>query len=243
MRVSGIPTSSQNSFSAAPASALLLIGPMSTNARSVKSCAQVFPLIDFTFENKVSVYHFPGSLLASFPLIKSVRYRRTMGCTADLIPFCVVAFNVSFAVSRPMFHFFAKVSAEIGECRVLDVTDDMTLPFICRLLVPATCTLLIILLSSSLGISSGVSAIVVAYSSTSAPSLGPCCIWLTLRMWWLRCGAFGSHASSFVMMIFLISGSSHSSTDGLLVCTPTIDPSTSNGMWISCVGSYIPSFL
>ena len=61
----------------------------------------------------------------SFKDMVSVRYLLVIGWTACRIPCCVVTFNVSRAVLRPIRNFSDKDSGEMSQCRFLEVVFAM----------------------------------------------------------------------------------------------------------------------
>ena len=77
--------------------------------------AQVLPIIDFCFENRVSVYHGVLSRRSRCDM-KSVLYCLVKGNIADLMIFWVVLFRVLFALSTHIPYFCANNSGLTPWC-------------------------------------------------------------------------------------------------------------------------------
>ena len=83
----------------------------------------MYELIDLTFPHKVSVANLPSKRLTSNLL--SAQYLLLSGNIADLVPFCLVAFNVSLAWSMLIQKASANCAAVTLECLSVDIYDQV----------------------------------------------------------------------------------------------------------------------
>ena len=91
---------------------------------SVNILAHVWPMRDLKGENSVSAYQVPIKRLAFDPWMRSVQYRRVMGCIACRTPNWVVTCRVFLAVSIPIRHFLERCSGVIQECLDEDIVKE-----------------------------------------------------------------------------------------------------------------------